>query len=58
VERDQAYAATAEGAGLTGERRRSLAKTVDDFAATAPDLDAPGKKRLEEIDARADPAHH
>jgi len=46
----QAYAATAEGAGLAGERRRYLAKTVDDFRRHGADLDAPGKKRLEEID--------
>jgi oligopeptidase A len=46
----KAYAATAEGAGLTGERRRFLAKTVDDFRRHGADLDAPGKKRLEEID--------
>jgi len=46
----KAYAATAEGAGLTGERRRFLDKTVDDFRRHGADLDAPGKKRLEEID--------
>jgi len=46
----QAYAATPEGAGLEGERRRYLDKTVDDFRRHGADLDAPGKKRLEEID--------
>ena len=46
----KAYAATPEGAGLTGERRRFLAKTVDDFRRHGADLDAAGKKRLEEID--------
>ncbi len=46
----KAYAATLEGADLTGERRRFLAKTVDDFRRHGADLDAPGKKRLEEID--------
>jgi oligopeptidase A len=46
----QAYAATPEGAGLAGARRRFLAKTVDDFRRHGADLDAPGKKRLEEID--------
>jgi oligopeptidase A len=46
----QAYAATPEGAGLTGERRRFLVKTVDDFRRHGADLDAAGKKRLEEID--------
>jgi oligopeptidase A len=46
----KAYAATPEGAGLTSERRRFLAKTVDDFRRHGADLDAAGKKRLEEID--------
>jgi oligopeptidase A len=46
----KAYAATPEGAGLEGQRRRFLAKTVDDFRRHGADLDAPGKKRLEEID--------
>jgi oligopeptidase A len=46
----KAFAATPEGVGLAGERRRFLAKTVDDFRRHGADLDAPGKKRLEEID--------
>jgi oligopeptidase A len=46
----KAYAATPEGAGLAGERRRYLGKTVDDFRRHGADLDAPGKRRLEEID--------
>ena len=46
----KAYAATPEGAGLAGARRRFLEKTVDDFRRHGADLDAPGKKRLEEID--------
>jgi oligopeptidase A len=46
----KAYAATAEGAGLAGERRRFLAKTVDDFRRHGADLDGADKKRLEEID--------
>ena len=46
----KAYAATPEGAALAGERRRYLDKTVDDFRRHGADLDAPGKKRLEEID--------
>jgi hypothetical protein len=39
-----------EGAGLAGERRRFLAKTVDDFRRHGANLFAPSKKRLEEID--------
>jgi oligopeptidase A len=46
----KAYAATAEGAGLAGVRRRFLDKTVNDFRRHGADLDAPGKERLEEID--------
>jgi oligopeptidase A len=46
----KAYAATAEGAGLAGERRRFLAKTVDDFRRHGADLDESEKKRLEAID--------
>ncbi len=46
----KAFAATPEGAGLTGERRRFLDKTVETFRRHGADLDAAGKKRLEEID--------
>jgi oligopeptidase A len=46
----KAYAAAPEAAGLAGERRRYLHKTVDDFRRHGADLDAPGKTRLEEID--------
>jgi oligopeptidase A len=46
----QSYAATPEAAGLTGERRRFLQKTVDTFRRHGADLDPAGKKRLEEID--------
>jgi oligopeptidase A len=46
----KAFAATAEAAALTGERRRYLTKTVDSFRRHGADLDAPGKKRLEDID--------
>jgi oligopeptidase A len=46
----QAYAATPEGARLTGERRRFLDKTVDTFRRHGAGLDATGKKRLEEMD--------
>lgn len=46
----QSYAATPEAAALTGERRRFLQKTVDTFRRHGADLDAAGKKRLEEID--------
>ena len=44
------YAATAEAKALTGTRRRFLAKELDYFRRHGADLDAPGKKRLEEID--------
>jgi oligopeptidase A len=46
----KAFAATPEAAGLAGERRRFLTKTVDDFRRHGADLDAAGKQRLEEID--------
>ena len=46
----QAYAATAEGAHLAGERRRYLTKTMDDFRRHGAGLDPAGKKRLEELD--------
>lgn len=44
------YAATPEGATLSGERRRYLTKSVDDFRRHGADLDAEGKKQLEAID--------
>jgi oligopeptidase A len=46
----KSYAATAEAQSLSGERRRFLHKTVDAFRRHGADLDAAGKKRLEEID--------
>ncbi|HWB85051.1 MAG TPA: M3 family metallopeptidase [Bryobacteraceae bacterium] len=44
------YAGTAEAAALTGERKRFLDKTIDTFRRHGADLDAAGKKRLEELD--------
>ena len=46
----KAYAASEEAAQLTGARRRFLHKTVETFRRHGADLDAAGKKRLEEID--------
>jgi len=46
----QQFAATAEAARLQGERRRFLEKTIDTFRRHGAELDAGGKKRLEEID--------
>lgn len=46
----QAFASTREGAQLSGERRRFLVKTMETFRRHGADLDAAGKKRLEEID--------
>jgi oligopeptidase A len=46
----KSFAATADAAALTGERRRYLTKTVDDFRRHGADLDAAGKRQLEEID--------
>ena len=46
----KAFAATGEAVSLNGERRRYLAKTIDTFRRHGADLDAAGKKRLEEID--------
>ncbi|HTS66625.1 MAG TPA: M3 family metallopeptidase [Candidatus Acidoferrales bacterium] len=46
----KSFAATSEAAALGGERRRYLQKTVDTFRRHGADLDAPGKKRLEELD--------
>jgi oligopeptidase A len=44
------FAATGEAGRLAGERRRFLEKTVENFRRHGADLDAAGKKRLEEID--------
>ena len=44
------FAATREGRGLEGARRRFLDKTMDTFRRHGADLDPAGKKRLEEID--------
>jgi oligopeptidase A len=46
----KAYAATEDGASLTGARRRYLRKTMDTFRRHGADLDPAGKKRLEELD--------
>ena len=46
----KAYAATPEAAGLGGERRRFLTKTMDSFRRHGAELDPEGKKRLEAID--------
>ena len=46
----KAFAETAEATALTGERRRFLTKTLDTFRRYGADLDAEGKRRLEEID--------
>ncbi len=44
------YASTEEAAGLRGERRRYLHKTLDTFRRHGSELNPDGKKRLEEID--------
>ena len=46
----KAFAGTAESAQLTGERRRFLEKTVENFRRHGADLEPAGKKRLEELD--------
>ena len=46
----KAFAQTGESARLTGERRRFLQKTVENFRRHGADLDPAGKKRLEELD--------
>ena len=46
----QRYAGTPEGGQLAGARGRFLKKTVDTFHRHGADLDAAGKRRLEEID--------
>src|SRR5579864_7875290 len=44
------YAATPEASALAGERRRFLDKTIETFRRHGADLDAAGKKRMEQID--------
>jgi oligopeptidase A len=44
------FAATPEGSGLTGPRRRFLVKTMDAFRRHGAELDPAGKKRLEALD--------
>ncbi len=46
----QRYSETADAAGLTGTRERSLTKTLDSFRRHGAELDAAGKKRMAEID--------
>ena len=46
----KAFAATPEGGALTGERRRFLAKTMDDFRRHGAELDPEGKRKLEALD--------
>jgi len=46
----KAFSATPEGKAVTGERRRFLDKTIDTFRRHGADLDAAGKKKLEELD--------
>jgi oligopeptidase A len=46
----KAFASTPEGKAITGERRRYLDKTIDTFRRHGADLDAAGKKKLEELD--------
>jgi len=44
------YAATPEALSLEGARRRFLKKSLDDFRRHGAELDAAGKKQLEEIE--------
>src|SRR5438270_3913946 len=44
------YASTGEARGLTGTRKRFLAKTIETFRRHGAELDAAGKARLEAID--------
>ncbi len=46
----KAYAATDEAKHLFGARKRFLEKTIDSFKRAGADLDAEGKKKLQEID--------
>jgi oligopeptidase A len=44
------FAATPEGSNLSGPRRRFMVKTMDSFRRHGAELEAGGKKRLEELD--------
>ncbi len=46
----QSYSKTEEAKGLSGARKRFLEKTIDNFRRHGAELDAPGKKRIAEID--------
>ena len=46
----KSYALTDEAQTLTGTRQRFLKKTVDNFRRHGAELDAAGKKKMEEID--------
>jgi oligopeptidase A len=46
----KAYGATAEAKALNGAQARFLKKTIDNFRRHGAELDAAGKKRLQEID--------
>jgi oligopeptidase A len=46
----QGYSQTGEARSLAGVRKRFLEKTIDNFRRHGADLDAPGKKRIAEID--------
>jgi len=46
----QEYAATSQAASLTGERRRFLKKTIENFRRHGAELDPAGKAKLEEMD--------
>jgi oligopeptidase A len=46
----KAYAATPEARALNGARARFLKKTIDNFRRHGAELDAAGKKRLQQID--------
>jgi oligopeptidase A len=46
----QGYSQTEEGRNLAGVRKRFLEKTMDNFRRHGAELDAPGKKRIAEID--------
>jgi oligopeptidase A len=48
----QGYSQTDEGRNLAGVRKRFLEKTKDNFRRHGAELDAPGKKRIAEIDVQ------